>query len=89
MSSKMLKNVCVAGKRTSMRLEAAFWDALAEIARREGLTVSKLCTRLASQLDAQDIDSFSSAVRVYVMEYFRAATPRSEAPCCEVAVAAE
>ncbi|AIB11806.1 hypothetical protein ABAZ39_07300 [Azospirillum argentinense] len=87
--SKKLKNVCVAGKRTSMRLEPAFWDALAEIAQREGLTVSKLCTRLASQLEAQDVDSFSSVVRVYVMEYFRAATPRPEASCCEVAVAAE
>ncbi|TWA70736.1 putative DNA-binding ribbon-helix-helix protein [Azospirillum baldaniorum] len=89
MSSKKVKNVCVAGKRTSMRLEPAFWDALVEIAQREGLTVSKLCTRLASQLDAQYIDSFSSVVRVYVMEYFRAATPRPEGSSCELAIAAE
>ena len=89
MSSKKLRNVCVAGKRTSMRLEPAFWDALAEIAQREGLTVSKLCTRLAERLDAQDVDSFSSVVRVYVMEYFRTATPRRDAAHCEPAMAAE
>ncbi|QCO18852.1 hypothetical protein D3869_26655 (plasmid) [Azospirillum brasilense] len=89
MSSKKLRNVCVAGKRTSMRLEPAFWDALAEIAQREGLTVGALCTRLAERMDAQDADSLSSTVRVYVMEYFRAATPGREEVRYEMAVAAE
>ncbi|WP_348981781.1 ribbon-helix-helix domain-containing protein, partial [Azospirillum sp. TSH58] len=42
MSSKKLRNVMVAGRRTSMRLEPAFWDALEEIAQREDLTVSRL-----------------------------------------------
>ncbi|WP_199230254.1 ribbon-helix-helix domain-containing protein, partial [Azospirillum sp. TSH58] len=42
MSSKKLRNLMVAGKRTSMRLEPAFWDALEEIAQREDLTVSRL-----------------------------------------------
>ncbi|WP_454021222.1 ribbon-helix-helix domain-containing protein [Azospirillum sp. Marseille-Q6669] len=89
MSSKKLKNVCVAGKRTSMRLEPAFWDALTEIAQREGLTVGALCTRLAERVEALDTNSLSSAVRVYVMEYFRSATPRQEEARCEMAVAAE
>ncbi|MGY0793231.1 ribbon-helix-helix domain-containing protein [Azospirillum argentinense] len=89
MASKKLKNVCVAGKRTSMRLEPAFWDALTEIAQREGLTVGALCTRLAERVEALDTNSLSSAVRVYVMEYFRAASPRLEEVRCEMAVAAE
>ncbi|TWA71873.1 ribbon-helix-helix protein [Azospirillum baldaniorum] len=72
-----------------MRLESAFWDALAEISQREGLTVSALCTRLAERMDAQDADSLSSVVRVYVMEYFRAATPRQEDARCDMAIAAE
>ncbi|MBK3735695.1 hypothetical protein GAY29_21855 [Azospirillum brasilense] len=79
----------VAGRRTSMRLEPAFWDALEEIAEREGLTVSALCTRLAERVEALDTNSLSSAVRVYVMEYFRAATPGREEVLCEMAVAAE
>ncbi|WP_145699753.1 ribbon-helix-helix domain-containing protein [Azospirillum baldaniorum] len=87
--SKKVRNVCVAGRRTSMRLESAFWDALAEISQREGLTVSALCTRLAERMDAQDADSLSSVVRVYVMEYFRAATPRQEDARCDMAIAAE
>ncbi|TWA87147.1 putative DNA-binding ribbon-helix-helix protein [Azospirillum brasilense] len=89
MSSKKLRNVMVAGRRTSMRLEPAFWDALADIADREGLTVSALCTRLAERVEALDTNSLSSAVRVYVMEYFRAATPRLEEARWEMAVAAE
>ncbi|NUB13697.1 hypothetical protein GAY28_13890 [Azospirillum brasilense] len=79
----------IAGRRTSMRLEPAFWDALTEIAQREGLTVSELCTRLAERVEALDTNSLSSAVRVYVMGYFRAATPKPEEDRCELAIAAE
>ncbi|WP_247895558.1 ribbon-helix-helix domain-containing protein [Azospirillum sp. TSH58] len=89
MSSKKLRNVMVAGRRTSMRLEPAFWDALEEIAQREDLTVSRLCTRLAERVEALDVDSLSSAVRVYVMEYFRSATPSQEVALCEMPIAAE
>lgn len=72
-----------------MRLEPAFWGALSEIAQREGLTVGELCTRLAGLVEALDANSLSSAVRVYVMEYFKAATLRQEGARCEMAVAAE
>lgn len=89
MSSKKLKNVCVGGKRTSMRLEPAFWDFLSEIAQRVSLTVGELCTRLAERVEALDASSLSSAVQVYVMEYFRAATPRQEEARCRLAIAAE
>ncbi|CAO3453290.1 hypothetical protein [Azospirillum argentinense] len=67
-----------------MRLEAAFWDGLAEIARREEVTVGTLCTRLAGELDSLSAGSLSSAVRVYVLSYFRTAVPtqgRRQARC--------
>nr|WP_114861877.1 ribbon-helix-helix domain-containing protein [Azospirillum brasilense] len=86
---KKVRNVCVAGEPTSMRLEPAFWDALAEITQRKSLTVSALCTRLAERVKALDTNSLSTAVRVYVMEYFRTATPRQERACCKMAIAAE
>lgn len=90
MSSKKLRNVYVAGKRTSMRLESAFWDGLEEIAQRESLMVDELCTHLATRTEAVDANSLSSAVRVYVLEYFRAATPRRQASAYHhLAVAAE
>ncbi|MDW7555827.1 hypothetical protein D9623_16445 [Azospirillum brasilense] len=78
MSSKKLRNVYVAGKRTSMRLEAAFWEGLEEIAQRENLTLGELCNRLAERVEAVDASNLSSAVRVYVLEYFRAATPEPQ-----------
>ncbi|QCO17188.1 hypothetical protein D3869_18175 (plasmid) [Azospirillum brasilense] len=89
MSSKKLRNVYVAGKRTSMRLEAAFWEGLEDIARRENLTLGELCNHLAERLESVDATNLSSAVRVYVLEYFRAATPRREEARCEMAIAAE
>ncbi|CCC99734.1 conserved protein of unknown function (plasmid) [Azospirillum baldaniorum] len=58
-----------------MRLEAAFWDGLVEIARREEVTVGTLCTRLAGELETLSAGSLSSAVRVYVLSYFRTAAP--------------
>ncbi|AWJ86542.1 hypothetical protein TSH58p_23990 (plasmid) [Azospirillum sp. TSH58] len=89
MSSKKLRNVYVAGKRTSMRLESAFWEGLEDIARMESLTLGELCNRLAERLGSVDASNLSSAVRVYVLEYFRAATPRQEEARCEMAIAAE
>ncbi|TWA85891.1 ribbon-helix-helix protein [Azospirillum brasilense] len=73
-----------------MRLEAAFWEGLDEIAQRENLTVGELCSRFAEQVGAVDASNLSSAVRVYVLEYFRAATPRrQDISCHPLAVAAE
>ncbi|CAO3379323.1 ribbon-helix-helix domain-containing protein [Azospirillum argentinense] len=90
MSSNKLRNVYVAGKRTSMRLEAAFWEGLEDIAQREGLTVGELCNRLAERVEAVDANNLSSAVRIYVLEYFRSATPKPQAsPYHGMAVAAE
>ncbi|OYD82969.1 ribbon-helix-helix domain-containing protein [Azospirillum brasilense] len=89
MSSKKLRNVYVAGKRTSMRLEDAFWEGLEEIARKESLTLGELCNRLAERVEAVDASNLSSAVRVYVLEYFRAATPRQEEARYGLAIAAE
>ncbi|NUB08398.1 ribbon-helix-helix domain-containing protein [Azospirillum sp. Vi22] len=90
MSSKKLRNVYVAGKRTSMRLETAFWEGLEEIAQKESLTVGELCNRLAERVEAVDANNLSSAVRVYVLEYFRAATPKPQESCyTPLAIAAE
>ncbi|WP_114858329.1 ribbon-helix-helix domain-containing protein [Azospirillum brasilense] len=89
MSSKKLRNVYVAGKRTSLRLEAAFWEGLEEIAQRESVPLSELCNRLAERVEAVDASNLSSAVRIYVLEYFMAATPRQEEVRYGLAIAAE
>ncbi len=43
---KVSRSVRIAGHSTSVRLEAAFWQVLEDIARREGLSTSKLISEL-------------------------------------------
>ena len=63
-------NIVLDGRRTSVRLEPQMWDALNEIARREGRTVHGIC----SEVDADRVQStFSASLRVYILTYFRSA----------------
>jgi predicted DNA-binding ribbon-helix-helix protein len=63
-------NVTVAGRRTSIRLEPAMWQALREISAREGKTMHALVTEIEHRR-AQS--SLTAAIRVYLLDYFRAA----------------
>ncbi len=60
-------SVRIAGHATSVSLEAAFWQALGEIAARRGVSV----TALLSAIDAERSGNLSSAVRVFVLERCR------------------
>jgi predicted DNA-binding ribbon-helix-helix protein len=54
-----------------MRLEPELWDALLEICQRERQDIN----RLVRQIEAEGHPGGrTSAVRVYVLEYFRSAT---------------
>ena len=64
------RNVVAERGRTSMRMEPELWDALLEICQRERRDLSKLVR------DIEEIGHSggrTSAVRVFVLEYFRAA----------------
>jgi predicted DNA-binding ribbon-helix-helix protein len=61
-------NIVVNGHRTSIRLEPEMWTALAEIAGGEGLRVNELVSNIASRTRA---GSLTSAVRVFIMAYYR------------------
>jgi len=54
-----------------MRLEPELWDALMEICQREALDPGKLVRKIEQQGHA---GGRTSAVRVYVLNYFRSAT---------------
>lgn len=71
------KNVVVGGRRTSMRLERWCWEALADICTREGKTTNQLVTEISAhtQADPEDAACLSSAVRVFIMSYYRSAVP--------------
>lgn len=68
-----MRNVRVGPRRTSLRLEIAVWDALGDIAQREGMPLNRLLTRIAG---AQSESSFTASVRVYALGYYRGLAER-------------
>lgn len=63
-------NVTVAGRRTSIRLEPAMWQALREIGAREGKTMNALVTEIER---GRAQSSLTAAIRVFLLDYFKAA----------------
>lgn len=61
------RSVLIAGHQTSLSVEAVFWDALKDIARRRNISINALVT----EIDAGRRGNLSSAVRVYVMRTLR------------------
>lgn len=60
------RSFTIDGHRTSISLEAAYWDLLKEAARREGVSLAKL----AGRIDRMRGDAgLSGAVRVWVLGY--------------------
>ena len=62
------RSVAVAGHRTSVSLEAAFWDALHEIADERRVSIPALIAEIDAGRQAQNL---SSAIRVHLLAAFR------------------
>ena len=60
-------SVTVAGHRTSVTLEAAFWDSLREIA----IAHDKSVNSLIAEIDVAQPENLSSALRVYILDYYK------------------
>jgi len=67
-SSLIPRNVVVNGRRTSIRLERAMWDAFNEILSRESISAAELVTKVERGRKASTL---TAAIRVYIMLYFR------------------
>lgn len=67
------RNVTVAGRRTSVRMEVVFWDGLMEICAREQIGLNEICTRIDA---ARKGSGLTGALRVFVLCYFRELTRR-------------
>lgn len=65
------RSVRLHGVATSIKLENLFWQVLDEIARRDGMSVPQLCTRLYDELVAErgEVDNFASFLRVCCGRY--------------------
>lgn len=68
-SSLVIRNVVVAGRRTSVRLEPVMWDALYDIARRQGRSIHQIVTDIDRDRTAS---SLTAAIRVYIVDFYRA-----------------
>ncbi len=69
-STLVNRNIFLGDRRTSLRLEPAMWDALAEICRREDMTSHELCNLIDRRRRAS---SLTAAIRVFIMAYFKSA----------------
>ena len=65
------KNVRIHKRRTSVRLEPKTWSALNEIASLEGCSIHDLCAAVHDIKSEKT--SFTAALRVFMMEYYRSA----------------
>ena len=69
MKSRVIKRSNrVDGHKTSVALEDEFWTALKEIATTQNVGISQLI----ATIDSQQNNNLSSAIRVYVFNYFQA-----------------
>jgi predicted DNA-binding ribbon-helix-helix protein len=69
--------VTIAGRKTSVSLEDAFWQALKEIARARDLTPSELVADIKSERRHANL---SSAVRLFVLDFYQQQIPVSKRP---------
>ena len=69
MKSPVVKrSIVIAGHKTSVSLEDAFWEALKEIAARRDATLSDLVANIDA---SRNHGNLSSAIRLFVLEHFR------------------
>ena len=72
MKSPVVKrSIVIAGHKTSVSLEDAFWKALKEIAGTRDLTLSDLVASIDTD---RRHGNLSSAIRLFVLDHYRAQT---------------
>src|SRR3981081_503637 len=69
-SSLVIRNIVVAGRRTSVRLEPVMWEALQEIARQQETNINQLVTEIDRRRNSS---SLTAAIRVYIVDFYRSA----------------
>lgn len=62
------RSLTIAGHRTSISLEDAFWTALKQVAAEQGRTAADLVADIDS---TRGPSGLSSAIRTYLLDYYR------------------
>ena len=60
--------ILIAGHKTSISVEDAFWKGLKEIARGRDMTLSDVVTTINSE---RKHNNLSSAIRLFVLDHYR------------------
>jgi predicted DNA-binding ribbon-helix-helix protein len=69
MKSPVVKrSIVVAGHKTSVSLEEAFWNGMKEISGRRNMTLSELVGEIDGNRQQGNL---SSAIRLFVLDHFR------------------
>ena len=62
------RSIVIAGHKTSVSLEAEFWNSLKEIARERGTTLGALVAAIDGNREHANL---SSAIRLFVLGVYR------------------
>ena len=68
------RSITIAGHRTSISLEAPFWEALAEIAAGRGTSVAALVAEV--DRGRPDGTNLSAALRMFTLDWYRRPSER-------------
>ena len=71
------RSVLIAGRKTSVSLEDAFWQSLKEIASEHDMTPSELVADINSKRRDANL---SSAIRLFVLDFYRQQISVSKRP---------
>jgi predicted DNA-binding ribbon-helix-helix protein len=75
MKSPVVKrSIVVAGHKTSVSLEEAFWNGMKEIASLRNMTLSELVDEIDSKRQKGNL---SSAIRLFVLDHFKSCAHES------------
>jgi len=67
------RSISVAGRRTTVRLEEAYWDELRRMAAEKRMSI----TQIVTAIDATRPRNLSSAIRVFILRDIRASLERT------------
>jgi predicted DNA-binding ribbon-helix-helix protein len=78
MKSQVVKrSIVIAGHKTSVSLEDAFWKGLKEIAAARNIPLSDLVSTIDNE---RQHGNLSSAIRLFVLDYYRAQAGATDMP---------
>jgi predicted DNA-binding ribbon-helix-helix protein len=76
-SAVVKRSIVVAGHKTSVSIEEAFWNGMKEISALRNMTLSKLVGEIDGNRQRGNL---SSAIRLFVLDYFKNRALAAAAP---------